>query len=413
MRQKINNFEPQKTTDTMNRRTAMMILCAAAAAHAYAQDATSTQRTHFVTAKADAGIIANTNDFLDGLNAHNTPMKHFSSYSVGFGWQTNGSHEWEHIHNFPSFGVALYTASFDNSSEIGRPVSLYGFYKGTLWRGQRAALQYNVDMGMAFNWTCFDKESNPYNIAIGSPATVHIGLGLEYTYSLCDHITIGAGANATHFSNGAIRKPNKGLNLLSPFVRLAYNIESPARAIRRTDFGKLKAHELTLTAGFGIKRSECDTIAHPTLDSEYQNSVKYTASTLQIGYLRQYGHKGKYGGGVSIVYDDWLGSQITVNGQDISKTRGKCSQRFTLGIYAAHELCIDKLSIITQLGAYVLQPDVEQSKPRLFERAGLKYELPFGAHVGVNIYAHNFTKADFIEWNVGYRLRWGEKCIKE
>lgn len=377
---------------------------------------TDSRRPLFITGKFDAGMIANTNDFINGINAHNKKMKSFSAYTLGLGWQTTGKKDWEHIHNFPSFGFSIYTATLDNKEEIGRPFSIFGFYRGTMWRKNNSAIKYNIDFGVAFNWNCYNRFSNQYNITIGSPATVHIGLGLEYNYTI-DRWSIGIGANATHFSNGAIRKPNKGLNLVSPFIRINYSLQQTKLPERKIGFGKLKANEILATIGFGIKRFECDTIKHPEVCSlpgkEFQRGSKFIVSTLQLEYLRQYGHKGKWGGGLSIVYDNWLDSDIRIVNNDVETINGSFSKRFTTGLFIAHELCIDKLSVITQLGYYLHQPSgISQKKKKLFERAGIKYILPFNAFIGLNIYAHSFTKADFIEWNIGYRIPWGEK-IKE
>lgn len=372
------------------------------------------QRTPFVTVRFDVGMIANTNDFLDGFNAHNQPLKTFSAYTLGMGWQTIGKKEWERIHNLPSFGVGLYTAKLDHGEEIGQPISLFGFYKGTMWRSGFHSLKYNIDLGLAFNWKCFDKYANPYNITIGSPVTVHLGLAIEYNYIIAKRFVFGVGAGATHFSNGAMRKPNKGLNLISPYVRLSYMMRKPQEPIIAVDYGRKKGHEIFTTIGMGMKRSECDTTLYPQLDHEIQMGAKYMMSSLQLGYLRQYGHKGKFGAGLSVIYDEWLGSSLRPMHDDVEVIKGNTSDRFTLGGFVAHELLIDRLCVHVQLGAYFFKPSgIEQEKPKFFQRAGVKYLLPWNTFVGVNIYAHKLSKADFIEWNVGYRVPWGEKVVEK
>lgn len=372
----------------------------------------SLRRTIFITAKGDVGMIINTNDFLNGLNAHKQKLKHFSAFSLGIGWQTTGKKEWEQIQKLPSFGVSVYTAKLDHNEEIGQPISVFGFYKGTMWNNEAHSLKYNIDLGLAFNWKAFDKHTNPYNITIGSPVTVHLGLALEYNYTIDKQFIIGIGAGATHFSNGAIRKPNKGLNLISPYVRLSYLMNKPQQAPLLNNFGRKKGHELFATVGMGLKRSECDTVQYPQLDHEIQMGAKYMMSSLQLGYLRQYGHKGKFGAGLSVIYDEWLGSSLRPVDNDVEVIKGETEKRFTLGGFVAHELLIDKLCVHVQLGAYFLTPsDIEQSKPKFFQRAGVKYLLPWNTFVGVNIYAHKLSKADFIEWNIGYRLPWSEKVV--
>ena len=375
------------------------------------QVADSTGRIVVVTVRGGYGKIFNTNDFLDGLNADGVALRRYASESVCVGVQTTGSHLWEHEHNFPQFGAGLYAAPFDHPSDLGRPVSLYGFYKAPIRRFGQSAVNYKVELGMAFNWTPYDAETNPYNITIGSKATVHLSLGLEYVCTLARRWQLGAGVELTHFSNGAMRKPNKGLNLATPYLAVSYLFGPMPDFRRRTDIVRRRGHEAFVALGGGMKRSELEGEQADRAESEGKsvyNDVRYGVGTLTGGYLRQYGNKGKFGGGLSLVYDDWLGSSLTVSENGgYRKHLGPFGKRMTLGLFAAHELCIDRLSILTHLGCYVAKSgSIEQSKPSVFERAGVKYHFKCNTFVGVNIYAHKFSKADFIEWNVGQRIPW-------
>ncbi|MEN8251945.1 MAG: hypothetical protein ABFS32_23695 [Bacteroidota bacterium] len=41
-----------------------------------------------------------------------------------------------------------------------------------------------------------------------------------------------------------------------------------------------------------------------------------------------------------------------------------------------------------------------------YQRVGLKYHMFKDVFVGINIRAYDFSIADFIEWNIGYRIEW-------
>lgn len=360
----------------------------------------------FAFIKGGHGNVINTNDFLDGINAHNTPVKHYTSVSAGFGVQTTGKTDWEHIHNFPQFGVAVYKASFDNEKEIGRPISILGFYKAPIFRRGNSAIMYNVGLGLTFNWKCYDYQTNPYNITIGSKSTVYLGLGFEYNYTIAKQLVVGAGVEATHFSNGATRKPNKGLNIATPYLTVSYLLNPMPKLQRRIDIERKRNNEIYIAIGGGIKRTECDSTQFPDAKPRFMDS-KYYVGTISTAYMRQYGNRGKFGGGINIIYDDWLGSTVKMNGNKAEKEAGDVNKRFTLGVFASHEFCIDRLSIITQMGCYVLKSKhVYRNKPDINERAGIKYHFKNDMFAGVNIYAHQFSKADFIEWNIGRRFTW-------
>ena len=113
-------------------------------------------RYHFFTLKYNHGMVLNTNDFVNGNNKHERNIDSYQSITLGFGKQTDGRYEWEHVHNFPNFGVAFYTAKFNSGSELGYPNALYGFYKAPFHRWNRSALMFQVGFGLTYNWRPYD-----------------------------------------------------------------------------------------------------------------------------------------------------------------------------------------------------------------------------------------------------------------
>ena len=53
--------------------------------------------------------------------------------------------------------------------------------------------------------------------------------------------------------------------------------------------------------------------------------------------------------------------------------------------------------------------EVITQPPLIYEKFGLKYHFRNDLFIGLLVRAHNFTVADVIEWNIGYRFRWFEK----
>ncbi|MCF6317837.1 MAG: hypothetical protein L3J83_00935, partial [Proteobacteria bacterium] len=41
-----------------------------------------------------------------------------------------------------------------------------------------------------------------------------------------------------------------------------------------------------------------------------------------------------------------------------------------------------------------------------YQRLGIKYHVNKGLFFGINIRAYDFGIADYIEWNMGYRVKW-------
>lgn len=368
---------------------------------------TASAYNRFVAAGYGAGRILQTNDFVRGKNSNGVKMSRHMSAQLAYGWQTLGRKEWEIAHKLPAFGVGVGVTWCDNRPECGTPLSLFGFYDGVLARWGNHTVIYGIEAGLAFLWDAYDERHTPHNVAIGSKCTVHLKFSAEYSYLVASRWRASAGAYLTHFSNGAMRKPNKGMNLAGWQVRLAYLLDRrPSVALR--PLPKQKGNEVDITVGYGYKRFEVDTVLYAGCKHAFDTRIHYSAVTLQGVFLHRYCHRGKYGAGVSVVYDDHMGSSLrpTPDGH-AAVVHGKTSKRFALGVVAAHELCISRLSVVTHLGYYVSRPGgiaSEQRKESLFQRAGLKYTFPNNLHAGVNIYAHRLSRADFIEWNVGYSL---------
>lgn len=381
-----------------------------------AQETTDTiggRRRFFLMAKAEVGRIAQTNHFVKGMNLAQREMHNFNAFTIGAGWQTTGRHLWEHIHNFPAFGFGIYKPHFENCCEIGHPLSLFAFYRGTVWRNGNHAVHYHIDAGMAFGWNRYDIIDNPCNTAIGTKNTVHLSVGAEYEYTFDKQLRIGLGINAAHFSNGCIRKPNKGLNTLSPYARVIYEFEQPRRLIARpiTDYGRMKGNEIAITIGAGVKRDQYEELWGDWLiNNLYQDGAGYFALSVQGAYLRQYGHKGKFGPGLSIVYNDWVGSTPRIeNKKIVGYDRASFGRRLQYSTFIQHEFCIDKLSILAQIGVNIWRAHhIMQDVSWCYQRLGAKYLLPWNQFIGVNIYAQNLSQALFIEWNMGYTLPWGQ-----
>ena len=123
------------------------------------------------------GTVLGTNDFLKGDNQSGQPIDSFQSLRLEFGWQTDGSKDWHHSYNFPSYGVGLYGADFNNDEELGKPTSLYGFFVWPLARTSRWTFNFELAFGFTNDWKAYDPVNNPKNVAMGLGRSVHIEVG--------------------------------------------------------------------------------------------------------------------------------------------------------------------------------------------------------------------------------------------
>jgi hypothetical protein len=353
-----------------------------------------------------AGTVIQTHAFVKGENPNNEPYSGFLSFSLKYGIHTDGRKDWQQLYGYPVWGIGLYKAFLMNDNdELGNPAAAYLFIDLPLKRWKKWTLDYEMGFGLAFNWNRHVLLENGYYYPIGSYSTVFIDGGINATFPLGKNFFLSGGVTYTHFSNGAVKLPNLGVNMVGARVELQYVFKERPEFIETEIPKYVKEWEwIGLLApsmrqvGFEYINESGDTVA---------KTFDYGILSFSTTFNRQISYKIKVGVGGDISYNASYGADtIMVNGEP-EKAPFLAKDKILIGLYPSFELVIGRLSMIAQPGFYVYQKDVEGFEtPTTYQRIGVKYHFWKNLVVGVNIRAFNFSKADFIEWNIGYRMKW-------
>ena len=318
---------------------------------------------------------------------HKIALKHLHTgqlfgYELKFGIQTIGNNLWKKSYNHPEVGFGFYGANLGNPSVLGNPNAFYSFIRIPIKRGQKFIPFYQIATGLTYNLKPYDPVVNPENLAIGSELNQYLNLSiggrLKINRKLCLINEIGF----THFSNAAVKKPNKGINSFSYKLGMNFNTVHQEFVGRKYEIPDLKPiYEFYIFYGAGFRQHNPG--------EEY-----YFTSTISTGLLRQYGYKGKYGIGMDVFYDETL--YIFVDDEPLLKYALK------QGFFLSHEFIISGFSIVTQLGIYTYQKSFAHHT--FYNRIGLKYKFSKHFFTRISIKSH-FAKADFIEAGLGYYFR--------
>ena len=111
-----------------------------------------------------------------------------------------------------------------NEDEIGHPAALYFFFGAPFSRKEKSSFDYEFSFGLSHNWEPYDKIESPFNLPIGSYRNAYIDAKIKYVWCFSKKASMDAGIRVTHFSNGAMRMPNAGINLFAPFVGVRYDL---------------------------------------------------------------------------------------------------------------------------------------------------------------------------------------------
>jgi len=338
------------------------------------------------------GKVLQTNGFVKGDNQAGKPMVNFMSFSLKLLWQNPGYTDWQRIHNIPYYGVGLSVGDLFNPEEIGYPGSLYGILGIPFKRWEKLEIYMELQLGLATHWVIYDPVKNPKNIAIGSDFTSHLNFGFRAFYPVGEKLDLGAGVSFTHFSNGGLERPNYGINQLAPYFDLKYRLAG------RPEIPELKApdplelkKEIVLTGSYSRYQTITD-----TLDLHY-----YTVGGLSTYHLWQHSEALKSGFGVD------LNVLTGLNIDPMGYPNPLCWDNFTLGIGYQLEFVFDRLSMVGSLGNYAVHV-VYKPFHQFYQRIGIKFYLLKNLYTGVNVRTVNFATAEYLEFNLGYRI-WSAK----
>ncbi len=346
----------------------------------------------FFNTNISSGEVLMTNDFVKGVNKTGIPVNGYTAIDVRLGLQTLGKEEWQQRLNLPYFGIGMYMSKLRNNEEIGYPDAIYFMFGGPFIKRENYTFNYEFSGGISFNWKPYNKNTNPYNVAIGSNSNCYIDLRLSYSQRISETVVLSGGIRFTHFSNGATAYPNKGINAFSPFIgvkhRLTNRLLKRNRSVKRYIKDK---PEFNVLFSYGRKSVK---------DTETVNSQYVSLYNISVEYIRAATYSFKYGIIADIGIDQ--NKNLTVKRDDIYTAN--FDKQMLLTLSAAVQFRAGNLAVQIELGTDILQPESNNILNRIHQKLGLRYYINNKAIIGVRIKAKQFSVANYIEWSIGYRI---------
>jgi len=290
------------------------------------------------------------------------------------------------LYRIPVMGVGFNVSTF-HESEIGDPFALYYFFEIPLQTEQdkRISISYKGAFGVSFNFNPFDSISNPNDVLIGSKQNCFVGLGLGAKYQFNPRWQVVAGIEFRHFSNGSIKQPNFGINVLQASLGVAYKpfgINPQISDKNIPAFVRYNQFNFAILAG-----SKNYAAGEPN----------YMKSGISINWLRSLSYKFRAGIGMDLFFASLAGPR---NG--IAST---FSNSFSSGVTGSGEWVLNRhIYIPVALGIYLHRNTFNDETNGFYERIGMRYRFNNNMFAGLTIKAHKGA-ADFFEWTLGYTLQ--------
>jgi len=349
--------------------------------------------TGIANAQEEKNIFTTTIKYHYGIVIpHHESITYLREETIGavefnFGLIPSSKHKWSQLYNQPEVGLAFYQGNLGNDRVLGNVTSLFPYINFHIIRNKKLNLVHHFGFGLAVVDKKFSPTENYSNLAISSSLNAFISLSFNLELPLNNQWQIISGLGINHLSNGSFKKPNKGLNLLTANFGIKYAFKERSKNLQLNKICNFKDldNEFSIAFNQGIKQIK---------ESEQQT---YYMSSISTNYGWGINAKQRLGLGIDLFYD-----KSSNRGVWDYHPKTDFEDRFRQGIFISHDLFIENLAIVTQIGVYTYYKT--EPEKIVYSRLGLKYNIGQHFFANVNLKAH-LGKADYVEWGFGYRIQ--------
>lgn len=317
-----------------------------------------------------------------GVMGH-LPEEHAFAGELTYYVRTKGEKQWHKSAGYPTTGVTVFGGTVGNLEILGTYYGSYGFIEFPFVKAGFYELYGKLGAGLGYGTKVFDAIENPKNVAMSSHLDAMICLALKSRFSFGrDAITLGL--DMTHFSNGASKVPNLGLNL--PYLSLGYARDIKSKqtdSIPKPNVVSFRKWHVNVTGIMSFKE------IFPT------GGRKYPVYAVNSSFRRFSRPKVGVEFGVDVI-----SKQAVLDYKpEIQKSQWDILQ---IGVYAAYLLPLDQFHFALGMGWYI--KDKYQPEDAMYHRVSMRYHLKNGVNFNLGLKSH-WARADYVEWGVGYNFK--------
>lgn len=350
--------------------------------------------TLFSQEKKETAFFVDANYFYGSILRHNKDISHLikdhpDGLILSYNRRTFGNKRWEQTYNYPDWGFSFLFQNPHNAV-LGKNYGVHGHYNFYFLKRN---LLLRLGTGITYNTNPFDLDTNFKNNAYGSHFMNSTYLMLNYTkQNLFYGFGLQAGITMVHYSNANLKAPNSSTNTFAVNLGLNYDLSSENNtAYISGSFEKFsKPIDFNVMLRGGVNESDFIGLGQQPFGvlSIYANKRLSFLSSIQLGadaFFSKFLKK-------EVEYIAAAFPNRGITGDEDYKR---------VGLFAGHELHINKLALVTQFGYYVYYPyDFEG---RTYLRAGLNYYFSERVFGGVTLKSHG-AKAEAVEFGIGIRI---------
>lgn len=275
-----------------------------------------------------------------------------------------------------------------NNPVIKNNVNAFYTFESNILKTRKVNLAVKACGGLNFISSPYDSINNQINWSYSSYVNAFLALGLVANYQINSNQSIAAKLTFNHFSNGAIKDPNLGVNFftgaLSYQFKIVNNVKHQLNLKRR-----LKPFEgrpnLQFTAFATYKSS--------TVNTEKFYLINGFAASYNFPFGVKKGHSLAIGA-------EWLEDRAI---SELLRYGGKLNlSNQRVGVTVGHEFLFHQFTWGQYLGYYIFKDIPEMDN--VYHRHTIAYKLTKSWSIGISLLANN-QKANFTDLRLTYKLQ--------
>ena len=313
------------------------------------------------------------------------PVKGFT---INYAFSNSQGLHWRRLYNFPGYGLSYHYKDYGNPAHLGSSHAVTGFIQIPLLRiGDVLSFGFKGLTGVGMFTNKYDAVENPVNKAISSSLNITAETRLFSRISF-HPVFIEYSSGLNHFSNGLVKAPNLGINVINNNISLGYYFEervSPAGNSGNPG-EKPARYEIWGATSIGIKQ----------IDNEPKT---FLFTGLTVNFTRVLSPVNKLG----IGYDFHKDPALVLLAKKYGVYEGYKGLSYRYGLNLNHEFLFGNTAFYTGYGYYL--KDIGYNPSRRYYKAGFKYYCNNIIGMAL-IRAIPLFRADVVEFGIGYRLQY-------
>jgi len=296
---------------------------------------------------------------------------------------------WESQYKRLETGIGLWYSSLGNNKIYGQSVAIYPFLNLNLFKAGNLDVKSRVALGVGYSTNPYNSNRNPFNAVMGSHINAYIGFGMMMYYPVFKKLYLQGGLSLNHLSNGAVKKPNNGMNNIALTIGAKYDLTESNDFINKQNIPKTKNREWLTTISVGRNQPS------------FNYYKKYWSGSLTTTHFWYINNKISCGLGLDFIRYGGASFSYKIVSEMEEEFSYNFSDFFYFGTIVTMEYFFGNTSLYLAPGVY-LHYKTEPRQP-LYARLGVRQKI-YGnlcAHFGIKA---NYFTAEFIEFGLGYRL---------